>query len=102
MGEDGLGAVLVNPEILRAFADQADAASAKIRATDIGRTAATAGASVSSSSTQWATGLVGEHFAQIAATIAENVRDMGMAVRGAGDRFEVADDALASDFDGLF
>jgi hypothetical protein len=38
----------------------------------------------------------------VAAKLAENVSRMGVAVRGAGDKFEVTDDALASGFDGLF
>jgi hypothetical protein len=34
--------------------------------------------------------------------IGENIVEMGVAVRGAGDRYEVADDALADAFDRLF
>ena len=45
---------------------------------------------------------VGEHVSQIATTLADNVTKIGQAVRGAGDAFEVTDDALAGDFDGLF
>ncbi|MDF2470404.1 MAG: hypothetical protein K0Q61_2776, partial [Rhodococcus erythropolis] len=47
-------------------------------------------------------GTVGDHFSQMAAKLADNVTKMGQAVRGAGDAFEVTDDALASDFDGFF
>jgi hypothetical protein len=46
--------------------------------------------------------LVGEHMTQQANAIAKNVVDMGAAVRGAGDRYEVEDDTLAGKFDGLF
>jgi hypothetical protein len=38
----------------------------------------------------------------VAGELAENVSRMGQAVRGAGDRFEVTDDALSREFDGLF
>ena len=55
-----------------------------------------------SSTTQWAAHAVGEHFTQLVTKLADNVTKMGQAVRGAGDRFEVADDALASSFDRLF
>jgi hypothetical protein len=39
---------------------------------------------------------------QQANAISKNVADMGTAVRGAGDRYEVEDNALAGNFDGLF
>jgi hypothetical protein len=51
---------------------------------------------------QWATRSVGEHLTSVTAAMADNVAKMGQAVRGAGDTFEVADDALAGSFDGLF
>jgi len=34
--------------------------------------------------------------------IAKNITDMGVAVRGAGDKYEVEDNTLAGAFDGLF
>ena len=46
--------------------------------------------------------LVGEHMAQQANDIATNITKMGAAVRGAGDKYEVEDNALAGAFDGLF
>jgi hypothetical protein len=39
---------------------------------------------------------------QVATKLADNVTKMGRSVRGAGDAFEVADDVLAGNFDGLF
>ena len=54
------------------------------------------------STTQWAAHSVGEHFTTMADELADNVTKMGQAVRGAGDAFEVTDDALAGAFDGLF
>lgn len=92
----------VDPEILRAFAVQVDSASAAIRAADIGHNTETAADGVPGSTTQWAVRLVGEHFAQAAEKLAKSVSDMGVAVRGAGDRYEVTDDGLAGTFDGLF
>jgi phosphomannomutase len=54
------------------------------------------------STTQWAVRLVGAHLGQTAEKLTKSIHDMGVAVRGAGDRFEVADEALAGTFDGLF
>jgi hypothetical protein len=39
---------------------------------------------------------------QKATDIAKNITDIGVAVRGAGDKYEVEDNALAGAFDGLF
>ena len=79
--------MLVDPEVLRAFAGQVDSAAAVITGADIGNKTSSA---------------AGEHFSQMAEQLAQNVTRMGEAVRRAGDTFEAADDALASDFDGLF
>ncbi len=46
--------------------------------------------------------MVGEHLATLSDAIAANVTKMGVAVRGAGDTFEVEDTALAGSFDKLF
>ncbi|BBZ62568.1 type VII secretion target [Mycolicibacterium monacense] len=94
--------MLVNPEILRAFAGQVDIAAADIGAADVGAKTLPAGDALPGSTTQWAVRAVGEHFTQMATRLAENVTKMGTAVRGAGETFEVADDALAGQFDGLF
>lgn len=92
----------VNPEILRSFAAQVETASAAIRSADVGHMVATSADGLAGSATQWAARLVGEHVAALEGKIAKNVADMGAAVRGAGDRFEVTDDALAGDFAKLF
>ena len=94
--------MLVNPELLRALAGQVDRASAAITTADVGRTTSTAADGLPGSTTQWAVRDVGEHFAQMAGHLTHNVTRMGQAVRGAGDTFEVTDDALASTLDGLF
>jgi hypothetical protein len=94
--------MLVNPELLRAFARQVDTASTSIRSADVGHKASSAADGLPGSTTQWAMRLVGEHMTQQANVIAKNVADMGAAVRGAGDRYEVEDNSLASNFDGLF
>lgn len=39
---------------------------------------------------------------QLLTQLSQNVTKMGTAVRGAGDAFEVTDDSLAGQFDGLF
>ena len=94
--------MLVNPELLRAFAAQVDTASASIRSADVGHKASTAADGLPGSTTQWAMRIVGEHITQKANDIAKNITDMGVAVRGAGDKYEVEDNTLASAFDGLF
>jgi hypothetical protein len=94
--------LLVNPELLRTFASQVDTASATIRSADVGHEATTAADGIPASTTQWAMRLVGTHLAERANAIAKNVADMGVAVRGAGDKYEVEDNALAGAFDGLF
>jgi uncharacterized protein YukE len=94
--------MLVDPEILRSFAAQVDAASASIRTADIGHKTETAADGLAGSTTQWAVRLVGAHLAQTTQKLTKSLTDMGVAVRGAGDRFEVVDEALAGTFDGLF
>lgn len=94
--------MLVDPEILRAFAGQVDSVSAAITAADVGTKVSSAGDGLAGSTTQWAARSVGEHFSTMTTQLADNVRKMGQAVRGAGDTFEVTDDALAGSFDGLF
>jgi hypothetical protein len=76
--------------------------STTITAADVGGRVSSGGDGLPGSTTQWAARSVGEHFATMATALADNVAKMGRAVRGAGDTFEVADDALAGTFDGLF
>jgi uncharacterized protein YukE len=94
--------VLVNPQLLRGFAQQVDIAADTIRKANVGHVASTAADGLSGSTTQWAMRLVSDHMNQQANAIAKNVSDMGTAVRGAGDRYEVDDNTLAGAFDGLF
>lgn len=94
--------MLVDPEVLRAFAGQVSAASEGIKGADMGAKATASADGLVGSTTGWAMRLVGEHLTQQANAITKNVNDMGVAVRGAGDRYEVTDSALAGTFDGLF
>jgi hypothetical protein len=94
--------VEVDPEILRAFAGQVDIASGLIREADVGTKVATAADGLDGSTTQWAARLVGAHVKQAAEQIATNVNEMGVAVRGAGDTYEVTDVGLAGTFGGIF
>jgi len=94
--------VRVRPELLRGFATQVETASTALGRSDVGHIIATAADGLAGSSTQWAARLVGAHVGAVEGAIAKNVADMGAAVRGAGDRFEVADDALAGGFGRLF
>jgi uncharacterized protein YukE len=92
----------VKPELLRGFAGQVDNASATIHSVDVGHEVSTAADGLPGSATQWAARLVGAHIAAVEAKIAKNIADMAAAVRGAGDRYEVEDDALAGKFKELF
>lgn len=97
-----MGAVEVDPEVLRAFAGQVDLASALIREAHVGTKVATAADGLDGSTTQWAARLVGAHVMEIADQIATHVDDIGVAVRGAGNSYEVTDSDLAGSFDGIF
>lgn len=79
----------VDPEILRAFAGQVDSAAADIGAADVGGKTSSAGDALPGSTTQMT-------------RLSPRATTTRTAVRGAGDTFEVADDALAGQFDGLF
>lgn len=92
----------VDPEILRAFAGQVDIASGVIREADVGGKVAGAADGLDGSTTQWAARLVGAHVQEVAERIAANVNDMGTAVCGAGNTYEVTDAGLAGSFDGIF
>ncbi|QZT56298.1 type VII secretion target [Mycolicibacterium austroafricanum] len=94
--------MLVDPELLRAFAAQVDAAAATIRGTDVGTTAGAAGDGLPGSDTQWSARQVGGHISLVASDIAGDIAEMGRAVRGAGDSYEVTDESLAGSFTGLF
>lgn len=94
--------MLVNPDLLRGFAEQVDAAAAAISGSDLQGKASSAADGLPGSSTQWATRQVGEHLGLAAHDIIKDVSAMGVAVRGAGDRYEVEDDSLAGSFKGLF
>ncbi|WP_454793015.1 WXG100 family type VII secretion target [Mycolicibacterium lutetiense] len=92
----------VDPEVLRAFAGQVDIASGLIREADVGSKVATAADGLDGSTTQWAARLVGAHVKEVAEKIATNVNNMGTAVRGAGDTYEVSDADLAGGFGKIF
>lgn len=94
--------LMVNPDILRAFAGQVETTSALIREADVGTGVTTAADGLPGSTTQWAAQLVGAHVTEQATAIAENIAKMGTAVRGTGDSYEVTDTALAGSFTGIF
>ena len=101
LGDRGVQ-VQVDPQVLRALAGQADRVAGVITTAGVATKAATAADGLPGSTTQWSAHSVGEHFAAMAKNLADDVTKMGQAVRGAGDTFEVTDDALAKSFDGLF
>lgn len=92
----------VDPDVLRAFADQVTIAANAIRADDVGRKATTAADGLDGSTTQWAARLVGEHIAGLLNAISADVDRMGTAVRGAGDKYEVTDSDLSTSLSGIF
>ena len=92
----------VDPDVLRAFAGEVDIASARIHEADVGGKVASAADGLDGSTTQWAARLVGAHVRQLADQIAANVAEMGTAVRGAGNTYEVTDRGLAERFVGIF
>jgi hypothetical protein len=94
--------VLVDPEVLRAFAAKVDAVAATINGLDVGSVATTAADGLPGSETQWAARQVGDHLGLAADDIVNDITAMGQAVRGAGDRYEVDDAALAGIFKQLF
>lgn len=94
--------MLVDPEILRAFAGHVDVVSGRIASAGVGPITTSASDGLPGSSTQWAARSVGEHLTLVADRLAQNVARTGEAVRGAGDTFEVTDASLSDSFDGLF
>ena len=94
--------MLVDPEVLRAFAAQVDIVAATISGIDVGDISTTAADGLPGSETQWAARQVGLHLGLAAEDIVKDIASMGRAVRGAGDRYEVDDDALAGTFKQLF
>jgi hypothetical protein len=95
--------VLVNRDLLRDFAKQVDFASATLRRADDGlKNASAAADGLPGSETQWIMRQVGDHLSLVGDDIASQVENMGVMVRGAGDRYEVDDDTLAGDFKRLF
>ncbi len=74
--------MLVDPDVLRTFADQVNIAANAIRSDDVGHKVTTAADGLGGSTTQWAARLVGEHLGSLANAIATNIDHMGTAVRG--------------------
>ncbi|MBU9763216.1 hypothetical protein FR943_05070 [Mycobacterium sp. TNTM28] len=94
--------MLVNPDLLRGFATQADTAAGAIQESDAGLTVSAAADGLPGSMTQWTTREVGGHLDQVLADIAQDVGTIGALVRGAGDKYEVDDNDLSRGFEGLF
>ena len=94
--------MLVDPEILRTFAGQVETASSIIREADVGNKVSSAADGLAGSTTQWAARLIAGHVTEQANAITANVTEMGQAVRGAGNTYEVTDSDLAGSFKGIF
>lgn len=94
--------MLVDPDVLRAFAAQVDAVANTIRGLEVASTATTSADGLPGSETQWSARQIGEHLGLAASDVVNDILAMGSAVRGAGDRYEVEDGALADTFKRLF
>jgi hypothetical protein len=94
--------VTVDPEVLRAFAGQVDTATTSIEDSDVGRRVASAADGLAGSTTQWAARIIGSNVTAQANMIATNVDEMGQAVRGAGNAYDVTDSDLAKRLMGIF
>lgn len=92
----------VDPIALKTFADQVDLAGTAITDANLAAIAAGGCDSIAGSTSQWAATLVGVHLGVLVDGHAKAVDAMGIAVRGAGDSFVVADDDLAEDFSALW
>ncbi|WP_326545141.1 hypothetical protein QGN32_14900 [Mycolicibacterium sp. ND9-15] len=84
------------------MAAHVDAVAATISELDVSGAAASAADDLKGSATQWAARQVGHHLGLSSRDIAKDITTMGHAVRGAGERYEVDDAALAGTFRQLF
>lgn len=91
----------VDPDVLRSLANQADDAASALVTADLGGKARRAADCVDGSSTQWAARLVAIELRSRAEGVSSSMTAIGVAVRGAGDTFEVEDAALAQTFENL-
>lgn len=94
--------MLVDPDLLRAFAAQVETTAAELQGLDVGATATSGADGLPGSATQWSARHVGERLGAIAADLLDDITAMGRAVRGAGDSYEVTDESLAGNFTTLF
>jgi hypothetical protein len=94
--------MLVDPDLLRAFAGQVDMAASTIHEADVDNEVSAAGDGLPGSTTAWAARLIGGHVTRQADAITANAAKMGEAVRGAGNTYEVTDSDLAGSFKGIF
>jgi hypothetical protein len=94
--------MLVDPDILHAFAGQVEHAAGTIKSADVGHHVTTAADQLDKSTTQWAARLVGVHVTGVVNEIVKNVDEMGVAVHGAGNSYRVTDTELAADFAKVF
>jgi hypothetical protein len=94
--------MFVDPELLRAFAGQVQTASSVVVEAGVGEKASIAADSLPGSTLQWAARLVGGHVTEKVGRIAANLAEMGDAVRGAGNTYEVTDSDLTGSLEGIF
>ncbi|MFC6012506.1 type VII secretion target [Nocardia lasii] len=93
--------MLVDPAILRTFANSVDEASQTVAATDLAGKIAAVFEGLPGSQAQWAARRAGEVVRTPLNEFAGDIASMGTAVRGAASTYEVADDDLAASFRAL-
>jgi hypothetical protein len=94
--------MLVDADILHAFAGQVEHAAGTIKGADVGHHVTTAADQLDGSTTQWAARLIGVHVTGVVNEIAKSVDEMGVAVHGAGNSYRVTDTELADNFAKVF
>ena len=94
--------MLVDPDLLRAVADQTAITSSIVRETQAGTKVTTAADGLPGSTTQWAVRLLGDHVKEQAEAISMNVAELGTAVRGASNTYEVTDAELEASLKRVF
>lgn len=93
--------MLVDPAILRTFANSVDGASQTVAATDLAGKIAAVFDGLPGSQAQWAARRTGEVVRTPLNEFTSDITSMGTSVRGAAGTYEVADEDLAGGFRAL-
>ena len=94
--------MLVDPEILRAFAAQTTTTAGVIDENTLKGAVSQGFAGMSGSSCLWVARLVDEFAAGLTEALSEGFNGMASAARGSADNYEATDEFLAASFGGTF